>query len=344
MPKKRTTNPFGASFIDLLAGALGAVLILYIIVPKLTAEQASVMEDLQRINIEIEDIQNLIDSFEGTVPEQLFEEVQQRLNDLENSMAHLREQIEILMQELHDERKAGEQLAAQLEEMQQQLSEAQAERDQMQAALHGLETRPIDVVIVMDITASMGPAVNGLKREILDIVRLLDHLFPSVGIGIVAYGDIRYSRPVTPFNIADTSVPREKAALLRFINSMELEMGIGSGINPEKPEALHLALPRAIEMNWRPVAEERYIVIVTDAPAYPNQMANIDRMVSAFAADPANQISTVQVRDPMVFEAAQTMLKRIARLGNGTYTDTSTGESFMTALLLSVLSPAAAPL
>ena len=47
MPRKEI-NTFSISFLDLIAGALGAVLILFIIVPKLTSEQQATLDKLEQ--------------------------------------------------------------------------------------------------------------------------------------------------------------------------------------------------------------------------------------------------------------------------------------------------------
>ena len=45
MPKKEI-NIFSISFLDLLSGALGAVIILYIIIPKLNAEEIELLDEV----------------------------------------------------------------------------------------------------------------------------------------------------------------------------------------------------------------------------------------------------------------------------------------------------------
>ena len=52
---KREINVFNVSFIDLLSGALGAVLILFIVIPKLTGDIKIIidqMEQLQELKVE----------------------------------------------------------------------------------------------------------------------------------------------------------------------------------------------------------------------------------------------------------------------------------------------------
>ena len=46
--KRKEINIFSTSFLDLLSGALGAVLILFIIIPKLTTEQQSALDEQQQ--------------------------------------------------------------------------------------------------------------------------------------------------------------------------------------------------------------------------------------------------------------------------------------------------------
>jgi len=91
---RKEINVFGASFLDLLSGALGAVIILYVIVPKLTAEQSDILEQVDQLNEDLTEISTILDEYRQSVPEAMYEELmaqfqamEDRINDLQQSAA-----------------------------------------------------------------------------------------------------------------------------------------------------------------------------------------------------------------------------------------------------------------
>lgn len=349
MPK-RDVSVFGASFLDLLAGALGAVIILYVIVPKLTAEAMDALEQLESLSVEINDLERIIDEHRSSVPSSVFDEILERFRSLERQISTLREQVEELQRQaaradrLEAELTAAQARIAELEAAERRMAELEARLERAESDLRAandeirkLRVKHLDILILIDITGSMGAALEGLKGEINNVIKVLNHIAPSLGIGIVAYGDKRQETVVFEFPIVDLTVSGNQTRLNSFIQSMSLNMGLGRGSNPELPEALHLAMERAMRANWRPNAEERYMVIITDAPPYSDEEENVYRMARTFASNPGNYISTVHVRDNRIYEKAREVLQRLAQIGDGSYIDSSSGESFMTYMLIAVI-------
>ena len=75
-------NIFSTSFLDLLSGALAAVLILFIIVPKLTKEQDNSLKELEELKEEVGDLKDLMEQIRNSVPAEIFEEIQAKLDEL----------------------------------------------------------------------------------------------------------------------------------------------------------------------------------------------------------------------------------------------------------------------
>ena len=198
------------------------------------------------------------------------------------------------------------------------------------AQLKEIRIPHLDVVICLDITGSMREQVENLKQEIAALVRVLDRLAPSTGIGLVAYGDIEYDR-VT--HVQPIELTTAMASVMGFINGLELRMGKGDGENIDNPEALDTALAEAIAMNWRADSERRYIIVITDAPAYPNKETVALGRARDFAAPGEQFVSTVMVgsRD------AERFLRELANSGRGQFVDDVGGQSLMAAILLAVL-------
>ena len=127
----------------------------------------------------------------------------------------------------------------------------------------------LDIVICLDVTASMQYQIEGLKREISSLTEVLDRISPSVGIGIVAFGDRRWQRPMHEMDIVETtSMNRIQAFVNRLTPNMQDPKAY---LNADQPEAVATALQRAIAMSWRSESERRYIIVITDNAAYPNR-------------------------------------------------------------------------
>lgn len=100
---KKQINVFGASFLDLLSGALGAVIILYVIVPKMDVpveeyeEQKRIAEEIAALGLSVEEISELIPRFdEEELADQmrLIEDLEQQIREMEEEAESTREALE----------------------------------------------------------------------------------------------------------------------------------------------------------------------------------------------------------------------------------------------------------
>lgn len=57
---RKEINVFSVSFLDLLSGALAAVIILYIIVPKMSQEQQEAVEQLEELQQQLQQMDSLM--------------------------------------------------------------------------------------------------------------------------------------------------------------------------------------------------------------------------------------------------------------------------------------------
>ena len=164
---------------------------------------------------------------------------------------------------------------------------------ELQQALTEVRIPPLDIVICLDITGSMSEQIQGLKQEIDDLARVLDRLAPSVGIGVVAYGDRLFDRVTERHAIVSTAA---MGSLRRFVQTLESKgTTLFSNPNPDVPEAVDRALAEAAAMNWRPESERRYIIVIGDAPAYPEERASAFARAAWFAAADGRHVSAVMV-------------------------------------------------
>jgi hypothetical protein len=191
----------------------------------------------------------------------------------------------------------------------------------------------LDVMFVIDTTASMGPVIRDLAVSIRGIVRILERLVPSVRIGVVAYKDRDIPLPPVitfPLTPTDPYLPR----IVGFLDSLE-ESPIGSRTIEED---VHLGLEAATLMRWRPEAKQ-VLVLIGDAAAHPENVNETFWHVQNFVQNSDRRsVSTLFVTTPSSLSAGQSArpyFQALAQAAGGTFND-HTG-SMVESVLLSVL-------
>ncbi len=194
-----------------------------------------------------------------------------------------------------------------------------------------------DLVIALDITSSMGQQIEDLKSEVGQLSEVLSRLSPTLGIGLVAFGDRFFEEPLTTFDLREISgSPGNLAAFRDFVNELEIGVGRGGGVNSDVPEAFLMALNQAVGMSWRPQAEERAIVLITDSPGYPEDVTQTFALANNLSGSGGYRISTVYVETGVGGGTVESFLERVANVGGGQFVR-DTGGSLTVNLLLSLL-------
>jgi len=175
-------------------------------------------------------------------------------------------------------------LQATLEERLAALAAAEAEapveappRTQKPTVLtHGgtLAIEDLDLVIVMDATASMREELADVRANLAGIARILNRLSPELRMGFVAYRDRDAPPIVSAFGLRAMS-DQNLQAILRFVDSLEAR---GGG---DKPEPVDQALQAAVDMDWRSDAKGR-IIVIGDAPAHRANWTRTHDLAAAF--------------------------------------------------------------
>ena len=191
----------------------------------------------------------------------------------------------------------------------------------------------IDLVFVIDTTASMTPVIRELAVSMRSIVRILQRLVPSVRIGISAYKDRDtglapvITLPLTP---TDPHLPR----IVGFVESLDASP-VGSRTLEED---VHLGLEAAALMRWRPEARQ-VLVVIGDAAAHAEyQSETFWRAQNFVQQSELRTLSTLFVTTPSSLSAGQRArpyFQALAKAGDGTFND-HTG-SMIESVLLSVL-------
>lgn len=158
---KKQINVFGASFLDLLSGALGAVIILYVIVPKLEIP-VDEFEEQQRLAGEIAELGLSIEEISNMIPQDDYDQMMEQLSAIEEANSRLRSEVrrletrleqfesspdqEDLITELEDQ---ISELEEQIENVRSELSECEAGRAECEEDLEKIEGDARFLVVVM---------------------------------------------------------------------------------------------------------------------------------------------------------------------------------------------------
>lgn len=237
-----------------------------------------------------------------------------------------------------------------------ELESAQSDNERLHETIQRLEVGEMDVVVVIDVTGSMDGPIEGIRSQTGNLIRVMQRMAPSLGFGVMTFGDEQYQcivtvhRPMTacnpgdryppdPLQVADMNDDSQRAELDRFLETvLALDIGMGSGNHSNnRPEEIHLALEQVLEVQWRPESEERHVVVFTDAPARSGLQERALRAARSFANTPGHFVSTVQTQHSTLVSETRETLQAIADAGRGHYVDQSQGESILAALLLAVL-------
>ena len=214
----------------------------------------------------------------------------------------------------------------------QALARCESDKNACESELRSVRFPHLDIVIALDVSGSMGEEMRGLRNEIDELAYVLLKLAPSLGIGVIAFGDRYWERPLFSLDIRQIQATSDVEAVKRFTARFTLNMGVGGGGNPDNPEAINLALNEAVDMRWRSQAEKKVIVIVTDNPVYPEEETNTLAMARRFASrDANNNVSTVYAETGSSESNTQAFLNALADAGRGEYVE---GGVSMTASIL----------
>lgn len=153
----------------------------------------------------------------------------------------------------------------------------------------------LDLVFVVDTTASMGPVLREIALTLRSVVRILESLVPSLRVGVVAYNDRDTGQtPVVTFPLTATDSEQGLASAIAFIEHLSAST-VGSRTIDED---VHLGLQVAFAMPFRPDAVQR-LVLVGDAAAHPPVVNQTFAWARQFvAAHKQRALSTLFVSTP----------------------------------------------
>ena len=190
----------------------------------------------------------------------------------------------------------------------------------------------IDLVFVIDTTASMGPVLREVAHSLRGIVRILERLVPSLRVGVVAYND-RDTGRIPVVTLPPTPTDHGLARVVAFIEGLSAST-VGSRTVDED---LYLGLTTATALPLRPEAKQA-LVVVGDAEAHPHEQAQALFRAESFVRGRDNRsISTLFVTTPSSMlhgNVARGFFVALANAGGGSFTDHA--GSMIEGVLLSV--------
>jgi hypothetical protein len=191
----------------------------------------------------------------------------------------------------------------------------------------------MDLVFVIDTTASMTPPIRELSASMQSLVRILERLVSSVRIGVVDYRD-RDIRAPPVIVLPPTSTDPDPARIVAFVDALHASP-VGSRTIEED---LHLGLEAAMAMELRPEARQA-LVVIGDAAAHPELQAETLFKVRRFAHGGAERsVSALFVSTPSSRsegDRARAFFEELAFAGKGSFHDHA--GSMIESVLLSVL-------
>ena len=357
--RRREINVFSMSALDLFASGMGAFIMLAVMALPFFPNTGDSPERIEEVKRELATVQQERDTARNMASslERALENLQHResmreaveaaladalakLKDSESKLLELEKALAKAREPKPEEKEDDEReraLEAEVAEAKEQLDDAKSRVRSLEEALAKARMPDLDIVICLDVTASMTQQIDGLKREISVLAEILDSLTPSTGIGLVAFGDRRWRQPIHIQQIVPTSRILELQA---FTQTLRPNMDPGARRNTDGPEAVATAVERAVSLNWRAKSKRRYVIAVTDNAAYPSRESAALQAAQSFASTEGQFVSTVRAnfaQNQSDREAADRFLRQLAQSGRGQFIDAAGGESMIGSLLLAVI-------
>lgn len=231
---KKELSIFGASFLDLLAGALGAVIILYIVVPKLNIPVEE-FEKQQKLTEEINKMGITLATLSKLIPKSKLEELQQQIEQIKKTKAETQKQYE--------------QVRNQLKECKSELAKIMEDYSRFKNWMDGCGFSPDDpcpreagadvdvgfsfkdkrIVFLIDISGSMdtndriGQVKAGIKM-------LLNTMGSSYKVDIISYTVINSLNTIDPlWNRLEEVNEQTRKTAYSYLNSLRADGGTPTG-------------------------------------------------------------------------------------------------------------------
>lgn len=146
-----------------------------------------------------------------------------------------------------------------------------------------LNAAGLDVVLAIDSTGSMQPAIDASHDALADIVDVLGGIAPDFRVGLVHYKDFddfkAGAQPLEPLTKKASAVKTRLSRLSAY----------GGGDNPERVEA-GLKVACSPQLGWRGEAN-KVVILMGDAPPHEDTYDELVEMAKTAREQPANAMN-----------------------------------------------------
>ncbi len=236
---------------------------------------------------------------------------------------------------------AAAQRRAATDQLNREAERAQSRADQDEKRVASLERAydkqiidALDLVFVIDITASMRPVIRDLSLSLGGIVRVMQRLVPSLRVGVVAYSDYDTGASWSVRSLPPTPTDRSMAEVQAFVDWL----GGATRASRTPREAVYQGLREALSLPLRSGAKQSIIVIGDAAPHRNEESATLDLAGRYVRSGPERSVSALFVDTPayrLYGTGDRDFFAALARYGGGQFNDHSGG--MIESVLLSVL-------
>ncbi len=318
---RQSLEVLSISSLDLFASALGAFILIAILLFPYYLRQPSIQQDLAGAQREL--------SAAGSSASTARQSAQEAAEERAQAEAELARAREALAQ--------AEALAAAAANTRAEAERgADAAKDELGALgkkVASLSVVDLDLVFVMDTTGSMKNELRDIQANLRGIIKVLHRIVPTLRVGFVAFKDKPAKQIIRTFPIAPMTGDNLRRMLL-FVRELKAR---GGG---DVPEPVDQALREAVAMTWRSKARGK-IVVIGDEPAHgPNWKTSFE-LARAFRDElpedalPRGVSTIFSGRRPR----ARDYFERLARAGGGEFA--AHRGQMIESILLSVLQPRA---
>jgi len=300
--RKNAPDALNVSALDLFASALGVFILIAILMFPYYLRQPSIEAETGGAKAELAAAETAVIALE----EQLAAAREAR-DATERALAEARQE-RTRLQSLADRS------AAELEHSQLTADATARELGAVGRELTALAISDMDLVFVMDTTASMRDELSDIKSNLRGILRVLQRLVPSLRVGFVAYKDRSdaYVTRVYPLSAMSSANAED---MLHFVKTLQ------AGGGGDVPEPIDAALDKALAMSWRSDTTGR-IIVIGDAPPHGGNIERSYRQARQFRE--SSGLDGLPRRLSTIYTGGNSQtgsyFKRLAEAGDGDYT------------------------
>ncbi len=282
-------------------------------------------------------------------------EAHAEIADVRAAVTELQAEVEGLRRAAAEEEAAAAEISAEAEateaaaarrraaskELDQEAERARSRADQDEKLVASLEQdfdkriiEALDLVFVIDTTASMRPVIRDLSLSMSGIVRVLQRLVPSLRVAVVAYRDYDTGGGWSVRSLPPTPTGSAMADVQYFVDG--LRRAIRSSRTPR--EAVYAGLREALSLPLRPGAKQSIIVIGDAAPHRNEERRTLDLARRYVRSGSERNVSALFVDTPayrLYGTGDRDFFATLARTGGGEFNEHSGG--MIEGVLLSVL-------